>query len=733
MFFEKKLKTIVTDFKKISEKRSPSLFSGSKSNSFGFLQGQPILERNSSLRFVLFLILFLASTGIGRAWTNGNFTAGLTGWTTSFANPGLANGCTNPSATVVNATTVSAKGAGVVPNSDGLLPNHPACSPDAVQLWPSHGEANHGDWVQIQQTDTVPTNGNTCFTFWFAGVFENYHYLQGQTANNSDSYLLVNMIVGGAVVASLNYSWETTLPQIIQLTNAQVPAVGDGTVCDINGTPNNWGYVPWTEYEINLCQYAGQQVTFQATFYDCDMGGHYGFGNISCLNWNSCPPPAMKITKANTPSGLVSAGQTITYTINYSNAGTGPADGVVINDTIPNGTTFVPGSMTSNPIAFFTNQVGNDLIWDVGYVAAGATGSLSFKVTAPDSQCVTFTNVAAETDLTVACGTTPPLSNPVTNWLGGCTPTPIPTHTATTAFTSTPSHTPTVPPTATATTVFTTTPTNTPTPQPTATAIAHAPTSTPTNTFTALSTNVATAVAQPSNTPTVDPTPMNTVVSTVVAAATPTRIPREDWPTYVATALAAATETPVDPFRRHWPDIWATAVAALTATPTNTFTPSTPIVATAVVASTMTPTNTFTPSTPIVATVVAGASMTPTLTFTPVTPIVATAVAAVAHQGSHNNISGPGAVTAWPNILKASSGSMVTTFHTDSSFSLTLNVSIYTIAGELIQVIDGSQGSNQATWNATGLASGVYLAVVEEMDANGGLLSRQTVKIAVIK
>lgn len=98
-----------------------------------------------------------------------------------------------------------------------------------------------------------------------------------------------------------------------------------------------------------------------------------------------------------------------------------------------------------------------------------------------------------------------------------------------------------------------------------------------------------------------------------------------------------------------------------------------------------------------------------------------------------NSSSGAGVVTAWPNVLRGSNGSMVTTFHTDSSLSLTLNASIYTVAGELIQVINGSQASNQATWNAAGVASGVYLAVVEELDANGGLLSRQILKIAVLK
>ncbi len=541
---------------------------------------------------------------------------------------------------MVNATTASAVGTGVAPNTDGLLPDHPACSPDAVQLWPSHGDANHGDWVQIEQTDTVPTNGDTCFTFYFAGVFENYHYLQGETANNSDAYMLVNMIVGGAVVATLNYSWETTLPQIIQLTNAQVPAVGDGTVCDIDGTPNNWGYVPWTQYTINLCKYAGQQVTFQAIFYDCDAGGHYGFGYISCLNWESCPPPAMTITKTNVPSGLVSPGEVIDYTLTYKNNGTGPADGVVINDTIPTGTTLVAGSITSNPIAFFTSEVGNDIVWDVGYVAAGASGTLSFQVTAPDSKCVTFTNVAQETDLTVACGTTPPQSNPVTNWLGGCTPTPSPTYTASDTATATNTKTPsptytasdtttsTASPTNTKTATYTPTPTNTntdtvtPTNTPSVTNTP-TPTNTKTNTVTPTNTPTNTNTPTPTNTPLPTNTPTNTSTSTEIFTSTSTNTSTyTNTPTNTSTGTNTSTNTVMP---TNTPTLTNTSTP--TNTPTSTNTPINTIISTVVVAPSNTPTNP-TPINTIISTVVTGPSNTPTVDPTPINTIVSTIVSA---------------------------------------------------------------------------------------------------------
>ena len=102
------------------------------------------------------------------------------------------------------------------------------------------------------------------------------------------------------------------------------------------------GLPAWTQYTINLCQYAGEQVTFQATDYDCDEGGHYGFGYISCLAWSSCPTAGTKITKVNSPTGQVSQGTTITYTMTYTNTGNTGAPGVTVVDSIPPNTTLVP-------------------------------------------------------------------------------------------------------------------------------------------------------------------------------------------------------------------------------------------------------------------------------------------------------------------------------------------------------------------------------------------------------
>jgi flagellar hook assembly protein FlgD len=92
-----------------------------------------------------------------------------------------------------------------------------------------------------------------------------------------------------------------------------------------------------------------------------------------------------------------------------------------------------------------------------------------------------------------------------------------------------------------------------------------------------------------------------------------------------------------------------------------------------------------------------------------------------------------GQVVAAPNLLNASSG-MITTFKVNTTQSLTLRVRVYTMAGELAaKPADGTVGANSVTWDATGLASGMYLGVVEGLNPQGGLALRQIVKVVIVR
>ncbi|MEM7783024.1 MAG: SdrD B-like domain-containing protein [Planctomycetota bacterium] len=85
---------------------------------------------------------------------------------------------------------------------------------------------------------------------------------------------------------------------------------------------------------------------------------------------------------------------TLTYTLNYANTGNQTATGVQIIETVPAGTTFAG-------TAGWTDIGGGQYRFDVGTLAAGASGSVTFAVTVNDPQPVgqhTITNSATIDD-----------------------------------------------------------------------------------------------------------------------------------------------------------------------------------------------------------------------------------------------------------------------------------------------------------------------------------------------
>ena len=85
--------------------------------------------------------------------------------------------------------------------------------------------------------------------------------------------------------------------------------------------------------------------------------------------------PNITLSKSSNKS-IVKAGDIITYTIGYRNTGNAGATTFVINDIIPAQTTLVPGSISAGG-----TLLGGTIQWNIGAVAAGATGSVNFQVT----------------------------------------------------------------------------------------------------------------------------------------------------------------------------------------------------------------------------------------------------------------------------------------------------------------------------------------------------------------
>gem|GEM_PF-443391 len=94
--------------------------------------------------------------------------------------------------------------------------------------------------------------------------------------------------------------------------------------------------------------------------------------------------PDLKLTKTG-PAGVAVNGS-ITFTLAYRNAGSGSASGVTLVDTIPAGTT------VTNPDG--GTESGNTVTWNLGTLAAGASGTKTLTLTAPGT-AGNITNTAA--------------------------------------------------------------------------------------------------------------------------------------------------------------------------------------------------------------------------------------------------------------------------------------------------------------------------------------------------
>ncbi len=89
------------------------------------------------------------------------------------------------------------------------------------------------------------------------------------------------------------------------------------------------------------------------------------------------------------------------------------------------------------------------------------------------------------------------------------------------------------------------------------------------------------------------------------------------------------------------------------------------------------------------------------------------------------------AAIARPNVLNKING-MSTTFDARSvPNAYSIKVQIYTVTGELVKTLT-SGGAVETAWDASGVASGIYVASVEIDDANSGVINRQRLKVLVM-
>ena len=162
----------------------------------------------------------------------------------------------------------------------------------------------------------------------------------------------------------LNLSSAATSARIMWLTGFLDGNVAKGKI----------SYLAGHEYDTTLPISANARTNGTRLFLDSIF-------ESNCADTLSQP----KITLSKSAPAAVSTA-TLTYTLSYANSGTGIADNAVITDPIPAGTAFVSATGGGT-------LAGGNVTWNLGNLAAGAAGNVSFVVTLPADGA--YTNQAA--------------------------------------------------------------------------------------------------------------------------------------------------------------------------------------------------------------------------------------------------------------------------------------------------------------------------------------------------
>jgi uncharacterized repeat protein (TIGR01451 family) len=114
------------------------------------------------------------------------------------------------------------------------------------------------------------------------------------------------------------------------------------------------------------------------------MSGTPSLGNLSIQNQRL--HLALRPGSGQTGPATAAPGAVVTYTLSYSNTSGGPipapATGVQLTDTLPAGLTYVSGSASCTGTCSGTpSAVGDQIVWNLGTLPLGASGSQTFQAT----------------------------------------------------------------------------------------------------------------------------------------------------------------------------------------------------------------------------------------------------------------------------------------------------------------------------------------------------------------
>ncbi len=282
------------------------------------------------------------------SYTVGNLAAGATG-TVNFAVT-VANPLPAGTAQVVNTATIGDDGAN---GTDPTPGDNTSSDATPVQTTPGLALAKSDNGATVTPGGTVA-------------------YLL--TYRNTGNVGLTGIVLSETVPANTTFNAAASNP-VWSCANGS-PA---GTVCTLpigNLAAGASGTATFAVTVVSPVPAGTSQLANSATV--------SAAGGTTATNSDTTPvnvTPDLALTKSD-GGATVTPGATVPYQLTYTNVGNIDLTGVVINETVPANTTFNAAASTAGWTCANTSPAGTLCTLAVGSVAAGATGTATFAVTA---------------------------------------------------------------------------------------------------------------------------------------------------------------------------------------------------------------------------------------------------------------------------------------------------------------------------------------------------------------
>jgi uncharacterized repeat protein (TIGR01451 family) len=186
------------------------------------------------------------------------------------------------------------------------------------------------------------------------------------TVYNTSAQTVMNAIVTDTIPSGLSY-----------VTGSASPAA------QLSGSTLQWTIVSIPGYGSVTLQFQarvlpGSSATGLRIFRNTAYVNGQPSNPVDHFDVTPVPRPSVVATKRADPVAYteVHAGDSITYTIRVTNNGNTPLINIPVRDSVPVGTTLVPGSITDGG-----TQSGNTIHWTIGSLSVGGYKELSFRVT----------------------------------------------------------------------------------------------------------------------------------------------------------------------------------------------------------------------------------------------------------------------------------------------------------------------------------------------------------------